>query len=150
MIQPNELRIGNLFHEIYRDAEVHLPDTSRVFEITSVPSFGVEAVLLGEIPAQVEHHHIIMFYNLSPIPLTEDWLLKLGFNMNYSSGVKKKYFHHSLLYSGGNALAYVIYSKTAEKNGVLFWGNEVPKIHYIHQLQNLFFALTNKELEIKQ
>jgi hypothetical protein len=120
-IKANELRIGNY---AYREGLIVTVDGRSIMDADA----GLVAY--------------------QPIPLTEEWLVKVGFNENYSSGVKKKYFHHSLLYNGGNALAYVIYSKEPEKNGILFWGNAVPLCYNVHQLQNLFHALTGQELTI--
>jgi hypothetical protein len=120
-IKANELRIGNY---AYREGIIVTVDGRSIMD--------AEAGLVA----------------YQAISLTEEWLVRFGFNENYSSGVKKKYFHHSLLYNGGNALAYVIYSKEPEKNGILFWGNAVPLCYNVHQLQNLFHALTGQELTI--
>jgi len=35
------------------------------------------------------------------------------------------------------------------KFGLFYWGEEYVEIKYLHELQNLYFALTKKELEIK-
>lgn len=69
------------------------------------------------------------------IPLTEEWLEKFGFKYakgwNMWQGEIEVYKH---------------------KDGSFSWYNEgdvsVPLV-YVHQLQNLVFALTGKELEIK-
>ena len=73
-----------------------------------------------------------------PIPLTEELLLKMGFK-----------------YIGGEGYAldngFSIYSSL--RNGWMAIGTKlVPNIkgvQYIHQLQNLYYALTNEELIIK-
>lgn len=71
-----------------------------------------------------------------PIPITEDWLLKFGF-------IGSKYWkHHKLLfsiqkYSNGY---YVVLTDDEDDSF---------KIDHIHQLQNLYFALTGEELQIK-
>jgi hypothetical protein len=73
--------------------------------------------------------------NLFPIPLTEEWLLKFGFNKwknknNYSKG------------------SFIIY--TLSKKGFHFGKKSLRiKIEHINQLQNLYFALTGEELTIK-
>lgn len=76
---------------------------------------------------------------LSGIPLTEEWLLKFGFKENdfcFILGTLNLYTsqHGAWDYYAG-------------------CGNErqwVTSIRYIHQLQNLFFAITGKELTIKE
>ena len=70
-----------------------------------------------------------------PIPLTEEWLTKFGFELIEGN------FH---LYANGFSL---------DINGSItkFWVNEtIVDIKYVHQLQNLFFALTGEELKIKK
>jgi hypothetical protein len=66
-----------------------------------------------------------------PIPLTEEWLLKFGFE--FTNGYGFKIF--------GNWLQ--------KEDDVYFYnvnGNFV-QINYVHQLQNLYFVLTGEELK---
>lgn len=130
-----ELRVGNLIRPVFNGTN----PAQTPFAVTGMFIQQCHSLELREGGSNVGHEGI---------PITEEWLLRFGFNENYSSGVKKKYFHHSLLYDGGNALAYVIYSKEPEKNGILFWGNAVPLCYNVHQLQNLFYALTGQELTL--
>ena len=67
-----------------------------------------------------------------PILLTEEWLLKFGF--------KRKHFECDLRQWWYNGF-YV-----SDLNG-LYARNVLLK--YVHQLQNLYFALTGEELTIK-
>ena len=71
-----------------------------------------------------------------PIPLTEEWLLKFGFE--FLKGVK-----------GSEFLDCYDYNRFQVKNnfGVFFWYH--VQIKYVHQLQNLYFALTGEELKLK-
>ena len=72
---------------------------------------------------------------LMPIPLTEEWLLKFGFEWK----IQHQGFHNG---------AFKI--EEEYKKGYRFYiGNEKISIQYVHQLQNLYHALTGKELEIK-
>ena len=66
-----------------------------------------------------------------PIPLTEEWLLKCNFNFR-KYGYQFSVSNHLL--SGNFFFMISGYAK---------------QIYYLHELQNLYFALTNKELEIK-
>jgi hypothetical protein len=77
----------------------------------------------------------------SPIPLTEEWLLKFGFewNITYQAIYKEGFgFYLNYLYRGG-------YSLTTFKKVTTV----VCCLRYVHQLQNLYFALCNEELVIK-
>jgi len=80
--------------------------------------------------------------NIKPIPLSEEWLLKFGFELltDKKKGYKNTSYSHGkipiLLYWDGSRLS------------TTFWqGNEM---RFVHQLQNLIFALTGTELEIKK
>ena len=74
-----------------------------------------------------------------PIPLTEEWLLKFGF---------EKYPH-----SWGNSIFHLTeWDNYHMKWCVAFNKNNaiiIQKLQYVHQLQNLYSALTGKELNLK-
>ena len=84
-------------------------------------------------------------YEIKPIPLTEEWLLKFGFTRHHTD------------YSNG-----VLYILDVPNNNEFNWGvypfelgsgfiiNKSKYLKYVHQLQNLYFALTNEELTIKE
>ena len=69
---------------------------------------------------------------ISPIPLTEEWLLKFGFKKSVIFFMKESM-----------NIEFI-------ENGCLFSldGEYEVFIEHIHQLQNLYFALTNSELII--
>jgi hypothetical protein len=80
---------------------------------------------------------------VTPIPLTEEWLVKLGvddknkdqlFDINYCT------YH-----KGTNTFNYIIGYYFNNEDYVDYVTKE---IQYVHQLQNLYFALTNTELTI--
>ena len=75
------------------------------------------------------------------IPLNEEWLVKFGFEKHFGN-------NNHLLYSLPN-LTLVKYEKETDFNG--YWlkyyqGKFPKKLKYVHQLQNLYFALTGEEL----
>lgn len=75
--------------------------------------------------------------DVSPIPLTEEWLLKFGFEYSGGEGYLMpcgEYIYASLRNG---------YMLDAHKN------HDFKGIHYVHQLQNLYFALTQEKLTIK-
>ena len=75
----------------------------------------------------------------SGIPLTEEWLLKFGFKKQYSNYIIEAgdYFH-SVKKDGEEW----IYSYD-ESDACCY---ELRSIKHVHQLQNLYFALNDKEL----
>jgi len=90
------------------------------------------------------------YSHLHPIPLTEEWLVKFGFDTDGVTFDKQVpfVFHYGYrfsLYNTGNAVDFnrsgwavrVFQSKQTI---------EIGRIQYVHQLQNLYFALTGEEL----
>ena len=79
------------------------------------------------------------YHEFKPIPLTEEWLLKFGFKRceNGDADLGK-------CYSSPNVSLLMWYGQ--DRADVSFWQGHGFK--YVHQLQNLYFALTNKELTL--
>ncbi len=72
---------------------------------------------------------------VQPIPLTEEWLVKFGFKkQKRSEWFSKKGF------------VVRIFNNTLP---VKIQGKHLVTLGYVHQLQNLYYALTGKELTIK-
>lgn len=82
-----------------------------------------------------------VFDNLKPIPLTEEWLLKFGF---VKSKVSSQFDKEKLTIQIANELEY------HKKGRVYFnsWAILESQPKYVHELQNIFFALTGEELTI--
>lgn len=68
----------------------------------------------------------------SPIPLTEEWILKFKY-------IK---LNNSFFTTKGHLIWRINDLIMCDKNGIV--------LKYVHQLQNLYFALTGQELTIKQ
>ena len=89
---------------------------------------------------------------VTPLPLTEEWLVKFGFK---TDGVTYDLqfpfvFHYGYrfsLYNTGNAVDFKR-SGWAVRVFQSKQNIEIGRIQYVHQLQNLYFALTNTELTI--
>ena len=80
--------------------------------------------------------------NTKPIPLTEEWLEKL-------SGILKQHSVNNYYIFRNN----ICLRKNLFVQGwsvKLFGEKHITNVIYVHQLQNLYFALTNNELEIKK
>jgi hypothetical protein len=75
-----------------------------------------------------------------PIPLTEEWLLKFGFKLDIDSSYHKRDVSVFL----DKRFKTNLYLQSNESNFVWF-GYEL-RVDYVHQLQNLYFALTQEEL----
>ena len=82
---------------------------------------------------------IVQYEYVSPIPITPEWLERFGFkkHLAFEKRIDEK---NSIAYSVPNTLTS-IYTM-----GALV---QFCHIKYVHQLQNLFYALTGGELTLK-
>lgn len=81
-----------------------------------------------------------------PIPLTEEILLKCGFESKTGRWIGKTW------YIGINPRTedYLFkLEQTDEKIEDFFFQNSFHSVKYVHQLQNLYFCLTGEELTIE-
>lgn len=127
MISANELRIGNLVNY----------EGNPFYIWSEITKYSVD---LDD--KETKHVKAAAFDELEPIPITEEWLLNLGFtNWVTSRGIENDYFVHNNLFPV-KINFYLPYNYLN-----IYIGGITLK--YVHQLQNLYFALTGKELEIK-
>lgn len=122
MIQANELRIGNLIN--------NKNSTCTVCGILNNTDLFVSNDWEEWYP---------LIDECEPIKLTEEWLLKLGFE-------KKNKFDFDL-----GKLRICMYDDRFPKGRVYFnsWAIIDENLKNVHQLQNLYFALTGQELRTK-
>ncbi len=81
---------------------------------------------------------------LKPIPLTEEWLLKFGWVWNKETNTFEKY-------PNGDARMHLSFrdvSKSYMMFNYVLKAKIADRIYYVHQLQNLYYALTKKELQV--
>jgi len=137
MIQKNELKINNL---IIIDNEKHRPtDNGKEAKIISIQEDAAGLQLLED---NYGINTFGQFYKyLKPIELTPEWAKKLGFNI-VAGGIS--YDKEKLcLYFGDTILSN-------EKGRTYFnsWAilEYTPK--YVHELQNLYFALYGVDLSV--
>ena len=120
-MEANELRIGNLVKV----------DSNPFESVTQIFKDGVVTDAYDVVNS---------FKDLEPIPLTEEWLVKFG-------------FREELLYwvidMMGTELSIIKESGSALVGLEHECGGTDLKIQHVHQLQNLYFALTGEELTIK-
>lgn len=142
MIDPKELRIGN-----------YCKDT-----------VSGEWLLVDEITKGDAGNHITGFYvvnrekyplpngwEAAPIPITPEWLERLGFESKKDKRIRWHEFK-KLIGKYGVRVLQVNFDKS-ELLSVWIVAHDRfadhEHIKYIHQLQNLYFALTGQELTIK-
>lgn len=137
MIKPTELRIGNWVSGSDRE-DINLYQVVKIDDIDFIDlDSGDEYNVIGK--TEGGKHQ---YFDIKPsgIPLTEEWLKKFGFE--YCDGLWIK-----------NDLSTGLNQKDLYGDGLKWYytiGHIVIETTYVHQLQNLFFALMGKELELKE
>jgi len=122
-MKANELRIGNW---IIEDETIYSYGISKTKRQISLNDFRVS-----------DDNWSDLWDMFKPIPLTEEILLKCGFEKDKKNNsfniYKHKYYDLFFRIFDGGAISFCL-------------NNEYVLIKYLHQLQNLYFALTNEEL----
>jgi hypothetical protein len=136
-----ELRLGNL---------VRIDESDTSFEVNGINTYALS------IKDQTEDVWIEN-YCFCPILLTEEWLIKFGFEkVIYESDETGYSNDYELEIKGVGLISYsddfscaLFGSKESSKDELGFlpnWDN----CKHVHSLQNLYFALTGEELKIKE
>jgi hypothetical protein len=147
MLTYKDLRIGNYVHYHGGDDGSFCRKGQPRFlaPVTDLGRWGISWECLEETP---KYYH----NSIEGIRLTSEWLERFGFE-------KGDVDIFADPETGDNDFEYGY--KIKENNNLLFWiykrkqaGYETGKasieIKFVHQLQNLFFALTGSELTIKE
>lgn len=135
MINPKELRIGNYVQDSEGVLGVIRLVASDLVYVNHFDGYAIIDPIFGS--------------ELNPIPLSEEWLVKFGFEelpktTQHHADMKSNY-HCPVLWL--NEYTYLA-SNAKTPTGYLFLNNYRIDCKYVHQLQNLYFALTGKELTI--
>jgi len=123
-MKNTELRIGNL---ISRKDLGNGED-----RIESVIELGQKLICSGPIKV------ICQYDEIQPIPLTEEWLLKFGF---------EKLNRDVPAYESNNLIMEWLFERwTGRLYYDAYTSIQIIQVNHVHQLQNLYFALTGEEL----
>ncbi len=122
-MKANELRIGN-----------YVQNEGRVIMVTHLANEDYWSGDDGDV---------------EPIPLTPEWLERFGFECKESSSCKLWHIGindvtHDYLFD----LTWLIKPELINVPDFPFYKNGRHTIYSVHQLQNLYFALTGEELKI--
>jgi len=137
-VSVTDLRIGNYISRL--DLGSGTPRTEQILELLSK-----RTVTSG--PCRV----IVLYEDIKPIPLTEEWLLKTGFYE--CNGRHGKYYKHnkSELFRVWMSDLCTCGVGRKDENSIgkeynTYWMK--LDLKYLHQLQNLYHALTGYELQV--
>ncbi|MCE5225881.1 MAG: hypothetical protein LLG05_08460 [Porphyromonadaceae bacterium] len=136
-MKANELRIGN----VVGIGDLHIGTTTMYLGAARI--FDVKLIKSNQINIhQIDNKGFgtVLPEELQPIPLTPELLEKCGFKSNhptyYYIPIEDNCLH--VYYSNNGLYGY----------NVKYMHAYLGEIKYLHQLQNLYFALTGEELEI--
>lgn len=131
-MEAKELRKGNIVQndvlDIFKKGFINI-EARHIFEIAVKES------------AQGYDNYVDFF---KPIPLTEEWLFKFGFQKDLNWKISLDNFYFLELMRIGEE-----YSAFHEKKPSEEYAHKLVRVKYVHQLQNLYFALTGEELQLQ-
>lgn len=120
--KAKEFRLGNL---VMYDGRVFEIDTiAEEFPTLNTSEFGIG---------------VVDWNTIEPIELTDEWLFEFGFE--YQSRFDNFNLGNFEVYNSPVYIGFLLDS--------IWEANAYVEIHFVHQLQNLYFALTGEELKLK-
>ena len=132
-MKTTELRIGNFIQDQFDD----------IITVDGLDDIDVYSSYCGDIPVHA----------VKPIPLNEQWLLDFGFKEVIVGPFIKEY-------EGATLIVYIIdgVGECIFKHYSSYSENDIDAVNvvcllpvsHVHQLQNLYFALTQEELILKE
>lgn len=140
-MKENELRVGSIItidnakrHKGIKGIPMRVNSIKEILSHTLEIYYSVCAKYLVVNSIYETSEYCQKIENIKPIRLTEDWLLKFGFE-------KKQIFYYK------DKVSVKIWDVHKELEFIVFLkDSHINNVEYVHQLQNLFFALTNEEL----
>ncbi len=140
-MKPEELRIGNLAQD----------QNGNILEVRGIKVGNIHYYVIDR-----SKYPLNEGWQAEPIPLTEEWLLKFGFECEEDIFFKLPFPENIswcrdfafILFNGvfGGVEIITYHDKSKQK----VFHEHTVYIKHVHQLQNLYYALTGEELEIKK
>ncbi len=123
MIKANELRVGNYLNCTGLNRGLFIVGEIRKDRVLGINEEGA------------------FFTDLEPIPLTEEWLIKFGFQ-------KVSERNYQITANDFDFIINVYYTSSGGAWFIHLNDCRLP-YHTVHQLQNLYFSLSCEELTLK-
>jgi len=149
-MEVNELRLGNLvmvdnpnYHSKLKNIVLEVTGISQILDRENKPTHSISLCPINLKPNKYYETYNQFIKFIEPIELTEEWLIKFGFEFkktDHANSYKFDNFRFNFVFDGklkGNV--FLNFGNLSFKNYI----NSIPK------LQNLYFALTGEELTIK-
>ena len=127
-IKPADLRVGNIANRKYFNPEPNK-------ENWALEPVVVCAININGFNVKLKNGGNSVVDYLEGIPLTGEWLKKFGLN-----------YLQNACWELGSMRIYNLSDDENSRFRITLAGNELVIINYVHQIQNLFHSLTQKEL----
>ena len=128
-MKANEVRIGNYIR--------YCDNNYQVEQI--IKRNGKYALIFENL------YHGVWIDEVEKIELTEDILLKYGFELIYDG-----YYTTKLYLIQDTRFDFLINKQNFELSELVYIGDiYYPNVRYLHELQNLYYAITKEELEVQ-
>lgn len=139
MIKASDLRSGNFFElegmGCYPVVDFSCDFTGKLHQVTFLSSINYHR---DRVPSETIGTIIPELWQVKPIPLTEEWIQRLGFARHPDDSIPGRRRINGIVEIFETTFAYY-----------LNYPNSKPIVS-IHQLQNLYHSLTGEELTLKE
>ena len=130
-MEANELRIGNM---------LHFPFTNENIEVLGINAHEENFKIINSISFKKESNlYCEKISVLKAIPLTEEWLLKFGFKEDETYVSEENPYEDYIKDEVRISMPYFSFN---------YGDGGIMEFKYVHQLQNLYLALTGTELTL--
>jgi hypothetical protein len=132
-MENNELRIGNFVR--LNNPKYHPENTGKNFMIDSIKNDDVSLIDYENLPAIILYQYLKY---IEPIELTEEWLLKFGAK-----------WEGDYIFLEINKLTIRTHLPNMKPASIFayFDGIKIKQLKYVHELQNLYYAINGTELK---
>lgn len=130
MIKVTELRIGN-------KVKCSISNDAGIYEVLAIPAWGMDGCGDGKEPLVIIDRcpkQSVPESKLKPIPISPEVLIQYGF-----TDEKDGWFKIGIYWMKSIGDAYYGFCE--------FYQGQYVIVRHLHHLQNLYFVLTNQELE---
>ena len=144
-MKANELRIGNY-------VEKGIPQRVLSISVNKDSLNGGDFDVYEFVNTEIYPNELLYASEFNPIPLTEEWLLKFGFEKHNESNDYPTCNNNDICYVNPYSYlegTYYVSLGNDPMFAMMCYGG-LKYIYYVHSLQNLYFALTGEELTIKE
>ena len=134
-----DLRVGNIVGRKYMNPTPN--GLKKEHEPCQIYSIGIERVIVN---SKLNSKGLIKmgYDNIKPIPLTEEWFMRLGGEKTQSNWLVMKVGNYHIYYDG----KVLGIDNEVVLGGIVY--RAMDGIH-IHKLQNIVHSLTSEELTLK-